>query len=172
MSDNWKREKPSVPGAYWLKGNIWMHPEQTSLVRIEWFDGELCIVDAENAEDHSAYLSDWSNEFLWQGPLHCAQSVQVVDTDATGVCYNGVHMSPVVTSITQEELEALRESQAESRRRGLVDGLLVAIAEAEAAGHEDLAQQLFRLEKVESFMEVADEFDMTVLKRLGLIAAA
>lgn len=37
------------------------------------------------------------------------QSMPVVDIDATGLCYNGVHMAPVVDNITTDELERLRK---------------------------------------------------------------
>ena len=41
----------------------------------------------------------------WQA----AQSAPVVDTDKTGICIDGVHMAPVATSITAQELDALRK---------------------------------------------------------------
>ena len=65
----WKQEKPTEAGAYWLKGNVLNNPDAISLVRVDWYDGELSIVDAENVDEHRADFSAWRNDFFWQGPL-------------------------------------------------------------------------------------------------------
>lgn len=67
--NNWKKEKPTQEGAYWIKGYFVNNPEAVVLVRVDWYDGELCIVACDNPEEVCDYLSDWRDDFLWQGPL-------------------------------------------------------------------------------------------------------
>jgi hypothetical protein len=68
----WRQQKPTEPGAYWLKGNMFRRPELTTLVRVEWFDGALCVVEHDDAESPRGFLSEWRDDFLWLGPLHPA----------------------------------------------------------------------------------------------------
>lgn len=65
----WRQQKPTEPGAYWLKGNIFNVPDAVSLVRVEWFDGELSIVAGDDPEDHRASLTAMRDDFYWAGPL-------------------------------------------------------------------------------------------------------
>lgn len=71
---NWKKEKPSEEGAYWLKGNIYNAPNNLTLVRVEWYDGELCVVACDNPDEPCDFLSDWTNDFFWDGPLFSPKS--------------------------------------------------------------------------------------------------
>lgn len=65
----WKQQKPTEPGAYWLKGNVFLNSEHTSLVRVEVLGGALSVVSCDDADEHKAYLAEWGDDFYWAGPL-------------------------------------------------------------------------------------------------------
>ena len=81
-----------------------------------WAEGyDIRLVrDGVFADDYA----DGDAEIAWRA-WQAAQSVAVVDTDKTGICIDGVHMAPVVTSIPAPELERLRKDA--ERGRLLID---------------------------------------------------
>jgi len=74
MELNWTKNKPTEPGAYWVRG--WSldagHEQDLAVVTVTEIDGELC---SDVNECNTAWWRDWlpienhSDRFEWCGPL-------------------------------------------------------------------------------------------------------
>lgn len=68
---NWSRNKPTQPGAYWIRGNGLSRPALIEVVEEE--PGELrCNLHDRTTCDNFDYgydLIDLSPDFDWSGPL-------------------------------------------------------------------------------------------------------
>jgi len=72
----WTNDKPTLPGAYWIKGAEHGNPEQVSLVQIDEHHGKLICSIGHDPSDQTNYAKeDWydvtklDETFQWQGPL-------------------------------------------------------------------------------------------------------
>lgn len=76
MEMNWKKEKPTVPGAYWVRGFTFPDSGGKALVEVENHAGELWSNLHESnsirfADKYSGWtaLTDTADHFEWCGPL-------------------------------------------------------------------------------------------------------
>ena len=71
MAKDWTKEKPTQPGAYWVRGYDIGNRNETALVEVREQDGELCSNLHNRNTDVSdpMPLADHSERFEWLGPL-------------------------------------------------------------------------------------------------------
>lgn len=67
---SWTHDKPTQPGAYWIRGNLL---QADALVKVQMVDGELwCnlhLVNTEASLEYGYSIAQLSPEFEWLGPL-------------------------------------------------------------------------------------------------------
>jgi hypothetical protein len=72
MKKTWKKQKPTMPGAYWVRGYCLGREEMTGLVEVRRVKGELCS-NMHNCntddDDELAPVANYSERFEWCGPL-------------------------------------------------------------------------------------------------------
>lgn len=72
MELNWMKSKPTVPGAYWVRGYHIGHRRDVALVVVSEHGGELCSnLHSSNSDndDEPTPLANHSDRFEWCGPL-------------------------------------------------------------------------------------------------------
>ena len=71
MELNWTKNKPTAPGAYWVRGYHVGHRDDRALVEVRETDGELCSnLHNVNSDPHDPMpLADHSGRLEWCGPL-------------------------------------------------------------------------------------------------------
>lgn len=67
-SDGWTHEKPKVPGAYWVRGNLL---QADALVQVKEVSGVLwCNLHTSTSEQNFDFtIRQLSDDFEWLGPL-------------------------------------------------------------------------------------------------------
>lgn len=73
MELNWTKNKPTEPGAYWVRGYWLGRPKKAALVEVRDLDGELCsnlhCTNSDDDNDSFGALESYSDAFEWCGPL-------------------------------------------------------------------------------------------------------
>ena len=73
MELHWTKNRPTVPGAYWVRGYWLGRPNKAALVEVRYLDGELCsnlhCTNSDDDNDGFDTLANHSDKFEWCGPL-------------------------------------------------------------------------------------------------------
>lgn len=73
MELNWTTNKPTTPGAYWVRGYHVGYRDEAALVEVREIDGELCSnlheTNSDSANRNFDALAHHNDSFEWCGPL-------------------------------------------------------------------------------------------------------
>ena len=68
--DNWTKNKPTIPGAYWVRGYSNDYPNEAALVEVCGQNGTLyCNLHENNSSSKFSSLDKYDDRFEWCGPL-------------------------------------------------------------------------------------------------------
>jgi len=82
QAPQWTNAKPTVPGAYWVRGfRIWEPDSRAALVEVAINDGGtlLCNINDSNTNDQTrewSWVEDLAERFEWLGPLGVTVAVE------------------------------------------------------------------------------------------------